>query len=93
MARFNTGMQRATELVVNKKIGGVDANGYPRTYRLYDGFGSYVSVTKDALVTMPVNGYKERLMAFRLYVEAIEVGITLDISGAYKKNLTACPLP
>lgn len=86
-------MQRATELVVTKKIGGVNAVGYPRSYRLYDAFGSYAAISKDSLSTMPVDDFLTRLSAFRLYVESIEVGVTLNTETAYKKNLTACPLP
>lgn len=85
-------MQRALELVVNKKISGVSLNGYPRTYRLGGAFGNYIQMTNAELAETPVAVYQDRLKAFKTYVESVETGLTVDISDAYRKNLTECPI-
>lgn len=87
-----TGMQRATELVVEKKIDGVNAEGYPHTYRLYDEFGSYLALEKRALATILPGDYMKRLEEFKKYVESVETGVAVDTTEAYRKNLTECPI-
>lgn len=87
-----TGMQRATELVVEKKIDGISAEGYPHTYRLYDEFDAYPSIEKKTLATILPAEYMKRLEAFKRYVESVEIGVEVDISEAYRENLTACPI-
>lgn len=87
-----TGMQRATELTVNKTVAGSNVSGYPHVYKLGDSFGNYVTMTSQELAEMPVDGYQARLTAFKTYVESIEIGISIDLSEAYRENLTACPI-
>lgn len=87
-----TGMQRATELVVEKKIDGISVEGYPHTYRLYDEFDVYPGVEKKTMATILPSEYIKRLEAFKKYVESIETGVTVDISEAYRENLTVCPI-
>lgn len=88
----NTGMQRATELTVDKKIGSISGNGYPRVYRIGDAFGNYTAKSNDELAQMPLTDYRTRLIAFKVYVENIEVGVTVDTDTAYVQNLNSCPI-
>lgn len=92
MATINTGMQRATELTVNKKIGGVTDSGYPRVYRLYEAFGNYTGVSVGELSEISIEKYKARLEAFKTYVESIEMGVSVDTSFAYRENHLSCPI-
>ena len=87
----NNGMERATQLVVDKKVGGVSLSGFPHRYNLLDTFGNYIAVTRQELATMPVNTYRTRLSAFKAYIEAIETGISVDTTSAYRENTTTCP--
>jgi len=87
-----TGMQRATELSIDKTVAGSSVSGYPRVYKLGDSFSNYATMTNQELAEMPVELYKERLTAFKTYVESIEVGVSIDLSEAYRENLTACPI-
>lgn len=87
----NNGMERATQLVVDKKVGGISLSGFPHRYSLLDTFGNYAAVTRQELATMPVNTFKTRLSAFKVYVETIETGISVDTTGAYRENTTTCP--
>ena len=92
MSRINTGMQRATELTVTKKIGNVTVNGYPKVYKVADAFGNYVAITTDELAKLTVAEYQARLAAFKAYVEGVEAGVVVNLDEAYVKNLTACPI-
>lgn len=85
-------MQRAIELTVDKKVGSVSGNGYPRVYRLGDTFGNFTSASNDELAQMALADYNTRLAAFKVYVESIEVGVTVDTSAAYVQNLSSCPI-
>ena len=87
----NNGMERATQLVVDKKVGGISLSGYPRTYSLLDTFGNFIAVTRQQLAGMSVGQYDTRLYAFKSYVEAIETGITVDVADARRENTTSCP--
>lgn len=88
----NTGMQRATELTVDKKIGSISGNGYPRVYRIGDAFGNYTAKSNTELAQMTATDYRTRLIAFKVYVESIEVGVTVDTESAYTQNLNSCPI-
>lgn len=87
----NNGMQRATELIVDKKVGGTSLPEYPKTYNFLDTFGNYISITRQQLATLSISAYNNRLAAFKNYVETIETGITIDTTDAYKENLGECP--
>lgn len=88
----NTGMQRATELVLDKRVGGNSIAGYPKVYRLCDGFQSMPSVDKEKIAQMSQESYLARLGAFKIFVESIETGLTVNTSDAYRENLTTCPI-
>nr|DAK33488.1 MAG TPA: hypothetical protein [Caudoviricetes sp.] len=92
MGVIYTGMQRATELTINKTVGGSSISGYPRIYRLGDAFGTYSTMTNQELAEAKTEDYRARLAAFKTYVESIEIGIPIDLSEAYRENLTACPI-
>ena len=85
-------MQRATELMIDKTIAGGSLEGYPRTYRLGDSFGNHVAMTNIQLSEMPIVDYQSRLAAFKTYVESVETGVTINLDGAYRENLTECPI-
>lgn len=87
----NNSMQRATQLTVDKKVGGVSLFGYPKKYSFLDTFGNFMAITPKELATLSVASYDARLKAFKEYVETIETGITVDLIGAYRENLGACP--
>ena len=93
MAILNSGMQRGTELTVTKKIGGIEVNGYPKVYKVYEAFGNYAAITVDELAKLAVSDYQARLAAFKTYVESVETGVEVNTDEAYVENLTACPLP
>lgn len=93
MDSFNTGMQRAVKLVVEKKINGIMIEGYPHVYSLADEFLNYAGMTESEFSFIPVEPYKERLRAFKQYVESIEMGVSVNINEAYVENTGACPLP
>lgn len=92
MSSANTGMERAYELTVSRKVGGVYVEGYPRTYRLTDEFGAFAAIRKEEVATMGLTHYEKRLKAFAQYVENAEVGVRVNMDEAYRKNLTACPI-
>lgn len=92
MSEINTGMQRGTELTVTKKVGGIEVNGYPKVYKIYDAFGNYAAIAVNELAKLAVEDYQARLEAFKAYVEAAETGVEVNIEEAYVENLTACPL-
>lgn len=92
MAITNTGMQRATRLVINKTVGNADAQGYPHTYNFGDAFSSYKALSSNEIATISVADYRARLAAFKTYVESVEIGVSVNIDDAYRQNLTACPL-
>lgn len=87
----NNGMQRATQLVVDKKVGGASLFGYPRTYSFLDTFGNYIALSRQQLAALSITSYRARLSAFKSYIETIETGISIDITEAYKENTSACP--
>lgn len=91
MGVVNTGMQRAVALTVDKTIGGVSVNGYPKVYKMA-AFGVLPEKSETELAQMPVEEYMDRLAAFQEYVQGIETGITVDGDGAYTRNLTSCPI-
>ncbi len=90
---INTGMQRAVEFVVTKKVNNVIVDGYPRTYLLKQAFGNYQETTESELARMPIEDYQARLVAFKAYVESIDMGAMVDKASAYSKNTGLCPLP
>ena len=90
---INTGMQRAVELIVAKRIYSTVANDYPRTYLLGQAFGTYLEVAENELAEMPIEDYMKRLKDFKEYVESVEMGSKVDLNSAYTKNTDLCPLP
>ena len=90
---INTGMQRAVEFVVTKKINDEVAEGYPHTYSLKQAFGNYQEVTENQLAQMLIGDYKARLSAFKTYVESVDMGAVVDKESAYSENTGLCPLP
>lgn len=92
MGIIYTGMQRATELMIDKTIAGSSLEGYPRTYRLGDSFGNHIAMTNVQLAEMPIVDYQSRLAAFKTYVESIENGVIIELEDAYRENLTECPI-
>lgn len=91
---FNTGMQRATELVVNKSMMGNSMEGYPRTYKLTAAFKDQPAVQEQYLAMAQYEVYKARLTAFVTYIEEIEKipKGSFNIDAAYKKNVISCPI-
>lgn len=92
MSEINTGMQRGTELTVTKKIGGIEVDGYPKVYKVYEAFGNYAAITVGELAKLAVSDYQARLAAFKAYVETAETGVKVNTDEAYVENLTACPI-
>lgn len=92
MGSINTGMERAYELTVSRRVNGDYVEGYPRVYRMTDDFGTFSAIRKEEIGTMPLAKYKERLKAFAQYIENVEIGIKVNTDEAYRKNLTACPI-
>lgn len=88
----NSGKERATVLVIEKKIGETMVTGYPRSYKLTDAFGNYSAILESELALISSKDYLRRLSDFKNYVENIEVGITVNIEEAYRENLSACPI-
>lgn len=94
-------MQRSLTVIINKKLAGVQEEGYPHTYygRNEFSFGgiTYPAIGIEQMAAMPVMDYLSRLTAFKLYVEILEAGLDIDtdtVEGceAYRQNLTACPV-
>jgi hypothetical protein len=85
-----TGMQRASTLTIEKKVG--DVTEYTHTYSLLSAFGIYTSITLSELGLLSVSDFQARLAAFKTYVESVELGLTVDTTNAYRENLTACPI-
>ena len=85
-------MQRGTELTVTKKVGGIEVNGYPKVYKMYEAFGNYAAISVDDLAKLAAGDYQARLTAFKTYVETAETGVEVNIKEAYVENLTACPV-
>lgn len=92
MGLINTGMQRATELVVSKKAGDVSVGGYPRVYRVGDAFGNFTAIGNDELAQMPTEEFNARIAGFKVYVESVEVGVNINIGDASRENMEACPI-
>lgn len=93
MGVIYTGMERATELTVDKRIGGSSLEGYPRTYKVGDSFGNFSTLTKDELSQLSPDDYLNRLAGFKTYVESVETGVEINTNDAYRENLVACPIP
>ena len=89
---YYTGMERATELLINKTVGGKSMDGYPHKYRLGDSFLNYIAMTEIQLAEMSLEDYQSRLNAFKLYVESVEIGVDIDTAGTYRENLISCPI-
>lgn len=87
----NSGMQRASQLVIDKKVGGISLSGYPRTYSFLDTFGNYIAINHQQLASLSIGSYIVRLSAFKNYVETIETGISINTTEAYKESSSACP--
>lgn len=87
----NSGMQRATQLVIDKKVGGVSLSDYPRTYNFLDTFGNYIAINSQQLASLSIYSYRARLSAFKNYVEKIETGLSINTTEAYKESSSACP--
>lgn len=87
---MNTGKERATTLSIVKSIGGVQT--YMQEYSILNAFSSYPAITLQDVANMTVANYTARLAAFKLYVESIEIGLTVDTTAAYRDNLTSCPI-
>lgn len=85
-----TGMQRASTLTIEKKVG--DVTEYTHTYSLLSAFGIYTSITLSELGLLSVSDFQARLAAFKTYVESVELGLTVDTTNAYRENLTDCPI-
>lgn len=85
-----TGMQRASTLTIEKKVG--DVTEYTHTYSLLSAFGIYTSITLSELGLLSVSDFQARLAAFKTYVESVELGLTVDTTNAYRENLNACPI-
>lgn len=83
-------MQRATSLVITKSVGGVAV--YTKTYSLLSAFSTFAAITTSTCASLSVSNYTSRLNAFKSYVESSEVGLTVDITGAYIQNTTSCPI-
>lgn len=92
MGIINTGMERATELVVDKRVGGNSIAGYPKLYKVYDSFSNYPAISKDEIAQIYKESYLARLAAFKTFVESVETGVNVDLSDTYRENLTACPI-
>lgn len=92
MSNVNTGMERAYELTVIRRVNGAYVEGYPRVYRMTDDFGTFSAIRKEEISTMPLARYKDRLKAFVQYLENVEIGVKVNMDEAYRKNLTACPI-
>lgn len=92
MGLVNTGIQRATELVVSKKAGNVPVNGYPRVYRVGDAFGNFTAISSDELARMTSEGFNARIAGFKAYVESVEVGVSINMEDACRENMEACPI-
>ena len=92
MSSVNTGMERAYELTVSRRVNGANVEGYPRVYRMTDDFGIFTSIRKEEIGTMSIAQYKARLKAFAQYIENVEIGVKVNTEEAYRKNLTSCPI-
>lgn len=92
MGKANTGMQRAAVLTVTKRIGSEVAVGYPRRYRVGDAFDNFSQLTDVELSSIAATDYLARLNAFKLRIERIEQGVTVDIDTAYRENNGECPI-
>jgi hypothetical protein len=101
----NTGYQRAKTLNIEKRVGGVMAVGYPKSFSILNPFTvsgvSYGLLREDSTYKefsrLSLAQYNARLAAFKLYVEQAEIGLNVDavtVSGheAYTLNLDNCPL-
>lgn len=88
----NNGYQRAVSLLVDKKVGGVSMDGYPKRYSVLETFGNYISITAYELAEMSLPDYNKRMAAFKQHIESIETGITVDISTCRRVNTGACPI-
>ena len=106
MAQFiNSGKERGMTLTVVKKVGGVNAVGYPKFYSILNSFtfngNSYPTLREDGVYhefsQLPVTDYLDRLTDFKAYVEAAEFGLVLDAVTSpsalpYRENTTSCPI-
>ena len=92
----NTGYELSLTLQVSLIIAGKIMPGYPINYQgrntfTYNG-NTYPDITVLQMRQMTHNDFLARLTDFKAYVESIELGLTIDISGAYRENLTSCPI-
>lgn len=89
---YHTGRQRATVLIIDKKIAGESVTGYPRTYNLGNEFKDYPWISSSTLMLISHRQYETRLIDFVEYVvetEEIPSGI-INTDNATKMNFKEC---
>jgi hypothetical protein len=87
-------------VIINRTLAGARAESYPRTYSGFGEFSingiTYPGIDAGRMAVMPASDYTSRLVAFKLYVEGLELGLNINSDTtpggeAYRENLTACP--
>ncbi len=98
MAYVNTGTSRSLRISVNRTVGGIPVQGYPKIYdgQLYFGNPSHPVKTDQEMQEMSPIEFGNRYAAFIQYVEACEPGVDFDFhivgDGAYKAD-ASCYVP
>lgn len=88
MAYVSTGYQRASTVVIDRKISGISQSGYPKSYNILNAFTQagvvYAVLTSDAYAKLSVTVFNSRLAAFKAHIEELNPGFVLDTTGAYE---------
>ncbi len=87
----NTGVARASKLVIHRKVDGVDITGYPVTFDLLTAISGYSVITASDLRKLSDAEYNARRDAFIAYA-AIQTGYTASTTGSVVTDVVSCPI-
>lgn len=90
MGYVNNGTERSLKIEVNKKVGGNQVQGYPKTYDGQEAFPGYSALTDLQARQLSDADFTTRYDDFVSYVESIEGGLDFDTDivgdGATRAN-------
>lgn len=96
MALINNGYKRGSEVIVEKYINDVMADGYPKTYDALLSFSGYNALSEAQFAELSESAFNDRMNAFEAYVEGEEAGASFDdnLVAGYERRIydtSACP--
>lgn len=91
MSTANTGIKRATKLIIHRLNDGIELPGYPLIYDMRNSIPGLLSATTDDLKQMSNEDYAIRRNAFIDYVNE-QIGYLASNESSTLTDLDMCPL-